>query len=379
MPVAAQGVRDPAQVGLPGGDELAERRVAVGAPHRMPPPEAYCSRAQAMNAVMESKRAGRRDHLERAVDHAVGREPRPARRPARARRRSGRRPARSRAEVDDRRRPRATTTPLAPTTRPSPCRRSQCSDRPRAGEGWAVTTPLATSRVRWLAHPAARASPAKSPVASFVRRSRCPRRGGGEQRVLLPPLEHHPDGRATVPWRRCSPSGSSTRSRTGPAPVASTRPSASRVAGSPRKSGSSLLGVAVAAPELARGARRRSARGLGGARRCGPAEAIGASDARRATGRDRPRGAPADHDGGGDGRPRRAPSAYGRAPRCHVVPRRLVVRRCRTSCRARAASRCRCSCCVPSPRVSVPPGETERRRRRLSPVGELSVRRRARW
>src|SRR6478735_12072422 len=58
VPVAAQGVRDPAQVGLPGGDELAEGRVAVGAPHRTPSPEEYCWRAQLRNAVMESKEPG---------------------------------------------------------------------------------------------------------------------------------------------------------------------------------------------------------------------------------------------------------------------------------------------------------------------------------
>ena len=183
-----------------------------------------------------------------------------------------------------------------------------------------------------------------------------------------------PGCRATAPAPRCSPSGSRPVPARGPAPGASTRPSASRVAGSPRTVG--LLGLPPpSAIELLHPlAPRRSE------------SAVGLGDlllAVRALGRDgrvaahrralagRPRGAPADHHRGGEPTPR---SRAGGVRRPCVPLRRSAPAarrcRCRTSCRARAASRCRCSCCVP-PRVSVPPGETERSRRRLSPACQV--------
>ena len=81
---------------------------------------------------------------------------------------------------------------------------------------------------------------------------------------------------------------------------------------------------------------------------------------------------------GGEDDRGRAPSAYGRASRCHVVPRRLVVAGAERAVELVLPVDVGAHAAFP-PRVSVPPGETERRRRGLSPAGQLSVRRRARW
>ena len=55
VPVAAQRVRHPAQVGLPGGDELRERRVAVGAPSS----QALARRRTARGPSRGTRRASR--------------------------------------------------------------------------------------------------------------------------------------------------------------------------------------------------------------------------------------------------------------------------------------------------------------------------------
>ena len=133
MPVAADGVRDPAQVGLPGGDELGELRVARSegrssqALARGVLPARVASGAARTSAP--KSRAGRRDHVELAVDHAPGHErsrrrprrpgaPRPGRRAAagrRSRRAGGRRCA-----------ARIVAARARDNRSPSPVRRSWC-------------------------------------------------------------------------------------------------------------------------------------------------------------------------------------------------------------------------------------------------------------